>query len=319
MSRAGDSVPNRSDTPVLLSPPRDSHKDGIEIAVEVLSDGKFPAGRSLWFLPAPVRADERLELRWRMDENQCVELRLNRNDDARTEAFVKCFDAPIMHRDLSQVVRCRLLEREERLRRDQIARADLGAEYEQHARDCASLGEFQKALHFLSLALQEHGEKRYLLNLRGIWREKIGNKEGARDSYERAGEWSTSQFNLALLHYRAGNYNDAMPKIEAAIQLENDRAYRVLRGDIYDKLGKRDQARAQWQDAIDGQLDLASMDDFQLGWLDAAARRLDNASLLKRIQEHRRKIPVGFTAASQQGELPMRHGESVSRGTDLAA
>jgi tetratricopeptide (TPR) repeat protein len=311
LCRAGDSVPNRSQTPVLLRPPRASQRDGIEIAVEILSDGKRSAGRSLWSLSAPVRADEPLELAWTLDENQCVELRLSRPADTRTETFVKRFDAPIMHRDLSQLVRCRLLEREERLRNDQIARADLGDAYERHARDCASLGEFDKALHFLSLALQEQGETRVLLNLRGIWRERVGNKDGARDSYERAGEWSTTRFNLALLHYRAGNYAEAMPNVESALDLDNERAYRVLRGDIHDKLGQRDEARAQWQDALDGPLDLAAMDDFQLGWLETAARRLDNAALLKRIQEHRRKIAVSVTVVSQQGELPARYGDDA--------
>ena len=319
MSRAGDSVPHRSGAPLLLRPPRDSQKDGIEIAVEVLSDGKRSAGRSLWLLPAPVSANERLELQWIMDENQCVELRLHRPGHGRTEPFVKCFDAPIMHRDMSQLARCRMLEREERLRNDLIARADLGTAYEQHGRDCASLGEYQKALHYLSLAMQEQGEKRHLLNLRGLWRERIGNKDGARDSYERAGEWSITQFNLALLHHKAGRFDDAMQKIECAIGLEADRAYRVLRGDILDKAGQRDAARIEWQDAIDGQPDLVTMDDFTLGWMENAARKLDNATMLKRIQEHRRKINVGLPAASQQGELPERYDSSSSQQNDVAA
>jgi tetratricopeptide (TPR) repeat protein len=224
-----------------------------------------------------------------------------------------------MHRDMSQLSRCRLLEREERLRNDQVARADLGKEYEQHGRDCASLGEHQKALHFLSLAMQEQGETRHLLNLRGIWRERIGNKDGARDSYERAGQWGTSQFNLALLHHRAGRYDDAMQKIDVAMELEGDRAYRVLRGDILDKMGKRDAARVEWQDAIDGQPDLDGLEDFTLGWMENAARKLDNTAMLKRIQEHRKKINVDLPAVSQQGELPARYDSSASKTNDLAA
>ena len=101
MARAGDAVPGRSDAPVLLRPPRDCARGGMEIAVEVLSDGKRSAGVSLWHLPAPVHANERLELHWQMDENQCVELKLRRPDGTRTEDFSKRFDAPIMHRDLS--------------------------------------------------------------------------------------------------------------------------------------------------------------------------------------------------------------------------
>jgi molecular chaperone DnaK len=319
MMRAGDPVPNHSAAPLLLSPPRDAANEGIEIAVEVLSDGTRPAGRSLWFLPAPVFAHERLELAWFMDDNQCVELRLSRPGNAQTEAFVKRFDAPIMHRDHSQVARCRLLEREERLRGDAVPRSELGPEFEQHARDCASLGEYQKALHFLSLSLQEQGEKRYLLNLRGLWRERVGNKDGARDSYERAGEWSTACFNLALLHYKAGRYEPALEKVDKAIELERDRAYRVLRGDILNKAGKPDAARIEWQDAIDGQLDLEILGDFTLSWMESAASRLGNSAMLKRIQERRRRFFVSQPTASQQGELPAAYGEAAERGQERAA
>lgn len=317
LCRAGDAVPNRSRESILLSPPRNSCHGGIDIAVEVLSDGRRSAGRSLWYLPGPVRDNERLELEWRMDENQCVELSLCRPESLQTDRFVKRFDAPIMHRDLSQVARCRLLEREERLRNDEIPRANLGNEFEQHARDCASLGEFQKALHYLSLAMQEQGETRNLLNLRGIWRERVGNKDGARDSYERAGEWSTSQFNLALLHHKAGRQDEALQKVDCAIDLNHERAYHVLRGDILDKMGKREEARAEWQDALDGQFDLKSMSDFALGWLEGAARKLDNAALLKRIQAQRHTISLAPAAASQQGELPMRY-EASPQGELLA-
>ncbi|MGH8190232.1 MAG: Hsp70 family protein [Rhodanobacteraceae bacterium] len=93
MARAGSSVPGRSDTPILLCPPRDCAHGGMEISVEVLSDGKRSAGVSLWHLPAPVRADERLELTWQMDENQCVELTLGRAGGSP-------------HRKLQQALRC---------------------------------------------------------------------------------------------------------------------------------------------------------------------------------------------------------------------
>jgi len=314
MARAGDAVPNGSDAPILLRPPRDCAQGGMEIAVEVLSDGKRSAGVSLWHLPAPVRADERLELQWRMDENQCVELTLSRPGDARTDSFIQRFDAPIMHRDMSQLVRCRMLEREERLRTDAIPRSSFGDEYERHARDCAALGEYQKALHYLGCALQEKGETVTLLNLRGIWREAIGDKQGARDSYERAGEASVPKFNLGLMYYRGQHYQQALAQVEAAIDMDNDRAYHVLRGDILDKLGKHDQARVEWQDATDGNPDLSSLPSFTLGWMESAARKIDNEALRKRIQEQRRKFDaVAVTPASQQGELPARFEATQSR------
>lgn len=315
MARAGSAVPGGSAAPILLRPPRDCAQGGMELSVEVLSDGKRSAGVSLWHLQAPVRADERLELSWRMDENQCVELTLARPQDPRTENFSKRFDAPIAHRDLSQVARCRMLEREERLRTDAIPRASLGIEYENHARDCASLGEYQKALHYLSLTLQERGNSHSLLNLRGLWRDRLGDKQGARDSYERAGEWSTPKFNLGLLHYHAQRYDEALTSVSKAIELEDERAYHVLRGDILDKLGQHAEARVEWQDAIDGNLDLATLDDFELSWLETATRRLGNDALRQRIQEQRHKFEETKIQVQRQGELPARY--EASAGFDV--
>lgn len=139
----------------------------------------------------------------------------------------------------SQVARCRMLEREERFRTDAIVRDRIGEAYEDHARDCATPGEYQKALHYLSLALLEQGDAARPLNLRGLWRDRLGDKQGARDSYERSGEWSAPKFNLALLHYDAQCYDQALASVDRAIELEPDeRAARVLRGNILDRLDR---------------------------------------------------------------------------------
>ena len=197
------------------------------------------------------------------------------------------------------------MEREERLRADAIPRDSLCHEYEEHARDCASLGEYQKALHYLSLALQEQGNSGTLLNLRGLWRDRIGDKEGARDSYERAGEWSTPKFNLALLHYHAQRDAEALASIDQAIELEPDeRASHVLRGNILDRIGRNDEARAEWRDAIDGKLDLRDMGDFTLSWLETAARKLSDERIRARIQKQRHKFDERELPVKRQGELP---------------
>ena len=255
-------------------------------------------------LPPPVSSADRLSLEWTLDENQCLELRLNRIDHPDTEPFVRRFDAPIMHRDAGQVVRGRLLEREEAIRNDEIPREQLGDAFEQQARDCACIGEFEKALHFLSLALQEKGESRALMNLRGIYRERIGDRDGARDSYERAGEWSTTRFNLALLHKRNGRLSEALAAVDSALELEPSRAYRTLRGDILQQLGKRAEARIEWQDALSGEPDWSEFDDFELGWLESAARALDQRSTLQRIREERDQQRHTVEKRRLQGELP---------------
>lgn len=310
--RAGDAVPAQSRAPVLLRPPRDDATTDAEIAVEAVAEGERMIGRSLWRLPAPVSVNDRLALDWRMDDNQCIELSLRRMDDADTPPFVHRFDAPIAHRDMGQVVRVRMLERMEAIRQGNMPRADLGATFEQIARDALALGEHEKALHFIALALQEKGDDVFLINLRGLCREKIGDREGARTSYRLASDWAGARFNLALLDWRAGNHEQALKVVDSALEGEPKRAYRVLRGDILAKLGRGDEARAQWQDAISGKPDWSAFNDFDLGWLDRAAQALADKPVLERIRKARQQAAQQTIQVTRQGDLP----EFVGRATD---
>ncbi len=311
LMRAGDAVPNASKASTLLRPPRNSKNKPAEIAVEVIADEQRLVGRTLWNLPAPVTTADRLALDWRMDDNQCVELRLSRLDDPDTEPFLHRFDAPIMHRDPGQLVRCRMLEREEAIRNDEIPRKEYGAAFEQHARDCATLGEYEKALHFVSLTMQEQGQSQYLLNLRGIYREKIGDRDGALDSYAQAGEWSITRFNAGLLHWRNDRFDEALAAVDSAIEMEPTRAYRALRGDILNKMGKKEEARLEWQDAIAGTPDWTQLNDFELSWMESAARKLDDTALCDRIKEQRKLKANSTILVARQGELPELVGSSA--------
>ncbi|HET6546620.1 MAG TPA: Hsp70 family protein [Rhodanobacteraceae bacterium] len=303
---AGDAVPNRSKTPTLLRPARDNADMQTEIAVEVMTDGQRMVGRTLWNLPPPVSTADRLALDWRIDDNQCVELRLSRLDHGDAEPFVHRFDAPITHRDPGQLVRCRMLEREEAIRNEEIRGRDLGPAFERHARDCGALGEYEKALHFVTLAMQETGQNAGLLNLRGIYREKIGDRDGARDSYHQAGENSITQFNLALLHKRHDEHDAALAAIDRSIDLDPTRAAHSLRGDILDRLGKVSEARLEWQDAVAGSPDWDELGDFELGWMERAAACLKDDALARRIREERKRLANTTVLMPMQGELPER-------------
>lgn len=304
LTRPGDAVPARSSSPVLLRPPRDSRDAATDIAVEVIADGGRIVGRSLWQLPAPVSTQDRLTLDWRMDENQCVELKLSRVDDADTAPFVHRFDAPITHRDPGQIVRCRMLERCESIRRGDVPRAELGNAFVQIARDCGALGEYEKGLHFISLALQEEGDDLSVLNLRGIYREKIGNREGAMESYTQAWAWSAARFNLARLQNLAGQHEAALKTVDAALECDPQRAYRVLRGDILEKLGRSDQARVEWEDAIAGQPDWSQLQDYDLGWLERASKALNRDAMVETIRAERKRLAQHVKTGLREGELP---------------
>lgn len=310
--RAGDAVPAASAAPVELRPPHASPRDGIDLAVEIVADGKRVVGRKLWHLPAPVSADDLLALEWRIDENQCVELTLHRQDDADTSSFVHRFDAPITHRDMGQLVRCQMLERMQSIREDKVPRADLGNAFEQIAKDCGALGEYEKGIHFVRLAVQEKGDTLNLLNMAGIYREKIGDTDGAQASYERAAsDWTAPRFNLARLHFHAGRHAEALHTVDAAIAEHDKRAYHCLRGDILAALGRQNEARLVWEDAIGGHVDFATLDDFELGWVESAASKLKRDETLDRIRSERQARAQQVKRVTRQGELPVFVGQAL--------
>jgi tetratricopeptide (TPR) repeat protein len=293
--------------PTLLRPARDNANTMTQIEVAILTDGQRLVGRSLWSLPPPVSTADRLALDWRIDDNQCVELHLSRIGDEETEPFLHRFDAPIAHHDPGQIVRCRMLERDEAIRNGEIDGTALGPAFEAHARDCATLGEYERALHFVTLAMQERGQTINLLNLRGIYREKVGDRDGARESYEQAGECAFTQFNLALLLHRNGEDRDALAAVGRAIELESARAYHALRGDILAEMGKPEGARLEWQDAVAGNPDWERCDDCELGWMQRAATGLRDDTLANRIRDQRRKrFGPELVRCPREGELPER-------------
>ena len=312
--RAGDTLPAQSPGVVALHPPHASAEDDVDIAIEIVSDAKQTVGRTVWCLPAPVAADDVLNLTWSLDENQCLELNLERGHDQ----LVKRFDSPVTHHDMSHIVRWRMLERMEAIRSGNLPRTELGHVSEKIARDAAALGEYERALHFVGVALQERGDEGSLLNLRGVYRQNIGDKDGALDAYSKAAEqWSGARFNLALMHYRAGRYIEALKEVDAAIEDDPVRAYRVLRGDILDKLGRTPEARKEWQDAIDGNIDFMALDDFDLGWLDTCAQRIGQEGVRKKIRETRERKAQRTIKIARVGELPVYVGQSLRDISDL--
>lgn len=303
---AGQQVPLQSSEPVKLRPPIDSEFESVAISVEVVTEGERVVGRTLWQLPPPVRCSDQLELRWSLDEDQCAELRLTRLGSDDTKELHMRFEAPIMHRDVGQTVRARQLEREESLRRGELSIADMASTYEAMARDCAVLGEHDKALYYVSHAMQEAGATPVLLNLRGMYREQAGNIEGAIASYREAGNFAPTRFNLALLHYTRGEYEPALRAIGESLDIEDSRARRVLQGEILTKMGRCNEARQAWQDAVAGRLELKQHTDWELSWLHTAARRLDDNPLVKRIDEQRQGLDAAERLPSRQGVLPER-------------
>ncbi|MBS0557737.1 MAG: Hsp70 family protein [Proteobacteria bacterium] len=300
---AGTSIPAACSKPLRLLAPQDSASRPVEIAVEV-GDGHRVSGRSMWSLPAPVRAGEPLDLTWKLDENQCLELELVRSDHADTEPFHHRFIAPITHIDQGQIARCRMLEREQSIRDGRVSKRELGDAFIALGRDASTLGENEKALHFISLAIMEQGATQHLMNLRGLYREYCGDREGAEESYRAAGQWDPALFNMALMQSKAEHYAQALESIDKAIELDSSREASVLKGQILEKLGKANDAKLLYVDALSGVIDLKACADYQLYWLLKAARILDRSELIASVQEEQKDRGLKAKIAQRQGLLP---------------
>ena len=315
---AGTHLPAQSQAPIRLLAPADSPSRPVEIAV-VIGDGKYVSGQSIWSLPAPVRKGEALDLAWRVDENQCLELNLERPGHADTEPFHHRFVAPIAHIDQGQVARCRMLEREQAIREDRVAKAELGDAFLAIAKDARALGEDEKALHFLSLAIMELGATQYLMNLRGLYRESVGDKEGAEQSYRAAGDWDPPLFNLALMQTNADRHDEALESIEKCVELSPSRAHTILKAQILDKLGRKPEARLLYEDALAGVIEPSACEDWQLYWLLRASRNLGRNELVNAIEAEQRDRGVKKRVAQRQGVLPDQSADAVGARFRLAS
>ena len=300
---AGSLVPSANAEPVILQAPADSFDLPVELAVEVVTDANRTLGRTTWLLSPPVLVGERLGLQWRLDHNQCLSLELQRLDDDHGEPFQHRFVAPVAHLDHGHSVRARMLEREQDIREDRVASSDVGDAYTSIARDAAALGEHAKALHFVGLAMQQLGASQYLLNLKGMYCERVGDSAGAEHSYERSGN-SVACFNLALMQSKQRRYDDALISVDKALEITHARPYQVLKADIVEQLGRPQEARLLYQDALNGQLQLEGKDGWELHWLAKAARKLDAGEHRQAIEAQQKTWQESVRVVPRIGVLP---------------
>ncbi|MGE4070190.1 MAG: Hsp70 family protein [Lysobacterales bacterium] len=284
--KAGAALPVNADQPVRVYAPATVADRPMDLAIEVIADGSRVVGRSIWQLEAPVVQGEPLEVVWSLDENQCITLKLRRvrGEDGGDCDFEQRFDAPLTHTDQGQLARCRLLEAEELVRCGNFPDAQLGRMFEQMARDAARIGQRERALHYISCAVQRDGPTFNLLNLRAIYLEELGDLARAESVYRQAAEWPTAGFNLALFLHRNKRHPAALEAIDQVLARDPQPAHLVLKGDIVAALDQPAAARLLHQDAISRVVDPNKQSVWSLGWLARCATALGNDDLARKFR-----------------------------------
>lgn len=93
--------------------------------------------------------------------------------------------------------------------------------------------------------------------------------------------------------------------------IDRKRAYRCLRGDILDALGRQNEACLVWEDAIGGHVDFTTPDEFELGWMESAAYKLNRQEALDHIRTERQFRAKKVKRITRQGELPVFVGQAL--------
>lgn len=133
------------------------------------------------------------------------------------------------------------------------------------------------------MALQKLGATPYLLNLRGLYRERVGDKSGAEASY-RLSDNSASTFNLARLLQDADRFDEALEAINRTLDSTDWRGHTVLKAQVLARLGRSEESRLLYEDAVSGQLSLEDKEEWELYWLGRAARDLQKDDLAAKIE-----------------------------------
>lgn len=116
------------------------------------------------------------------------------------------------------------------------------------------LGNYQAAIDDYTKALQTNPNFTYLHNSRGNLREALGDINGAIEDYTQAiknyPEQATGYSNRGFALYKLGDIQGAMQNLDEAIMVNSgDASGYVNRAKIYNNLGKRSQAIADYQKA----------------------------------------------------------------------
>ena len=231
-------------------------------------------------------------------------LRIDRIDaEDEAEAFEERFDAPLTHIDQQQVARCRMLEDAEAVRNGQVPEHALSDTFARMAQDANRIGQTERALHFVSCAIAHGKPTFYLLNLRGILLENLGDAVRAEEVYRQASEWSVARFNLALFLHRHKRHKEALSEIERVLEHGGDPPSHVLKGDILSALDRTGAARLHYQEGLARAPEPEAQSHWALGWLIRGARQLGQQQLAERFDAAKRSLVKAEEDTNLQGAL----------------
>jgi molecular chaperone DnaK (HSP70) len=300
-----------------LALPETSALEPVSVRVEVVAQEESasrPLVSELWHIAAPVTAGERIRLEYRYDESQVLEIRLSHTERADVTPFVKKKDHPLTHVINPQAVRLRIDETEERLRTGDIPQEERYGTILALASDCAELRQYEKAItRLIDLQRKQAVPDAHIVNRMGLYWGQMGNSEKEEKFYCEASKidptWNIPWFNLAYLLRQQKRYDEAKDAIDMAIRLkpESGPSY-VVQAEIVRDMGKEFAMREFLDIGLKRfNKPLGRIDDWELGWYEAAAKLSQDETLAKsiRLERQSRKVRTSSADEEKSGLLPV--------------
>lgn len=312
----GAELPYPSDTNYArcysLAVPETTSFSSVDLRVEIVGgDDERKLFSQIWQIPGPVKKGDPLCLEYRFDENQVLDLRMKlANSDDYTEPFTAKIENPLTNVVNPQSRRLKIDEIEEDLRNKKYPASRVPEKLVELAENYVELGQREKAIDYLKKALQgKHGVDASILNKMGIYFGELGDYDREEKFYKEATAaspfWSTPWFNLALAQKKRKRYSEAFESLEKAFSIRREGPYLVLAAQVADACHKVSDRDKYLKEAFDSFASVATLDDWELGWILAGARLASKTELIEEIQAEQKRRKERRELVIERGVLPI--------------
>lgn len=288
-----------------------------KLRVELRGSDERVLMRRIWEIPSETVRGEPLRLRYRMDVNQVLELRLSRrNEPDPAEVFRSTVENPLTSVVNPNAKRDEVLDLEERMRTGQVPRTGQRAVVERIAELESELGHHERALDLLG-NLSRMGADVGILHHMGLVAGRMGDHEREEKFYRTAcqmsSDWTGPLFNLALSQKEQGRLHQAMRTIDEAIARQQRAPNLILKASLIDKLDDQPEHRdALVERAFAVSSPLGTLSDFELGWYVFGARLIGDSARAAAAEKERKRRRKG-PESSPEGVLPETRHEIARR------
>lgn len=293
-----------------LKVPRNAITEDVDLRLELVNSSDAIVMSKIWTISPVVSKGNPLVLKYRMDSNHKLHVRLFLKEDP-TREFAHMVENPFTNVVNPNRTRERILELEEQMRTETLDWEQKFNVVSEIARLERELGNNEKALALL-IRLNRNKPNSRVLHQMGLISGELKDLERESKFYRAASKlnpnYGGSLFNLALSYRRSGDYVNALECIEQSTRRDSNPAYLVLKALIIQESPSHSNQQSYLTPldrAITQFSSLSKLSDFQLFWYRTAARMSKDEELVQNIEQRlksRRK--EGASDPAIEGLLP---------------